>query len=61
VLYLLSYEDSKRGEMSLLPNTETTYNSYAAFGRKDNTNTAQKHEAQWHLKISPEKEILNLF
>jgi hypothetical protein len=42
---LVSYEDSKRSEMSLLPNTETTHNSYAACGRKDNTNTAQKHKA----------------
>jgi hypothetical protein len=43
---LLSYEDSKRGKMSLLPNTEreTTHN-YAACGRKDNTKTAQKHKA----------------
>jgi hypothetical protein len=31
------YEDSKRSEMSFLPNTETTNNSYAACGRKDNT------------------------
>jgi hypothetical protein len=43
---LLSYEDSKRDEMSLLPNTETTHNSYAACGRKDNTKTVQKHKAQ---------------
>jgi hypothetical protein len=43
--YLLSYEDSKRGEMSLLSNTETTHNNYAAGGRKDNTKTAQKHKA----------------
>jgi hypothetical protein len=35
--------------MSLLLNTETTHNSYAAFGRKDNTNTAQKHKEQLHL------------
>jgi hypothetical protein len=56
VLYLLSYEDSKRGEMSLLPNTETTHNSYAAFRRKDNTNTAQKHKAQWHLTTLTRKE-----
>jgi hypothetical protein len=35
--------------MSLLLNTETTHNSYAACGRKDNTKTAQKHKAQWHL------------
>jgi hypothetical protein len=35
----------KAWEMSLLPNTETTHNSYAACGRKDNTKTAQKHKA----------------
>jgi hypothetical protein len=36
--------------MSLLPNTETTHNSYAAFGRRTSfTHTVQKHKAQWHL------------
>jgi hypothetical protein len=29
--------------------TQHRNNSYAAFGRKDNTNTAQKHKVQWHL------------
>jgi hypothetical protein len=41
------YEDSKRGEISLLPNTETTHNSYAAFGRRTSfAHTVQKHKAQ---------------
>jgi hypothetical protein len=43
-VYLLSYEDSKHGEMSLLLNTETTHYSYAACRHKDNTKTAQKHK-----------------
>jgi hypothetical protein len=41
--------------MPLLPNTETTHNSYAACGRKDNTR---------HNDISllwPEKEIVDFF
>jgi hypothetical protein len=39
----VSAVDSKRGEISLLPNTQTTHNRTAACGRKDKTKTAQKH------------------
>jgi hypothetical protein len=45
-LSMTRYKASKRDEMSLLPNTKTTRNNYAACGRKDNTNTAQKHKTQ---------------
>jgi hypothetical protein len=37
--------------MQFLPNTETTHNCFAACGCKDNTRTAQKLKAQWHLTI----------
>jgi hypothetical protein len=44
--FVSSNEDSKRGEMPLLRNTETTHNSTAACRCKDNTKTAQKHKEQ---------------
>jgi hypothetical protein len=44
-----------------LPYTETTHNSYAACGRKHNTNTAQKHKAQWHLTTFGQKRKLWIY
>jgi hypothetical protein len=43
--FISSYEDSNRGEISFLPNTETTHHRNAACWRKDSTKTAQKHKA----------------
>jgi hypothetical protein len=60
-LCISNYEDSKCSEMSLLPNTETIHNSYAACGCRDNTNTAQKHKANNDISLLwPEKEIINI-
>jgi predicted phosphoadenosine phosphosulfate sulfurtransferase len=53
----VSPQDSKCGEMSLLPNTETTHNSYAAFGCR--TSFTPQHRNTWHndiLLLWPERE-----
>jgi hypothetical protein len=58
------YEDSKRGEMSLLPNTETTHNSYAAFGRRTSFTHTVHTETQGTMTshyFGQKGEIVNLF